>query len=146
MSSQLTVRPLGVDECWKLLRSSELGRVAVTIDAMPVVLPVFFAVVEDAIVFRTAPGTKLEAATTEAVVAFEADDFDPVTREGWSVVVQGVAREVTDPGELDRIRGPHADIVGAHGSADRYVTIPATLIDGRAIRAVPEPDVGAFTS
>ncbi|SEC29837.1 Pyridoxamine 5'-phosphate oxidase [Streptomyces sp. 3213] len=32
----------------------------------------------------------------------EADDLDPATRTGWSVVVTGAAGPVTDPGELAR--------------------------------------------
>ena len=49
-------------------------------------------------------GTKLSAATNNAVVAFEADEIDPATRSGWSAAVIGVAAEVTSPAELRRAR------------------------------------------
>ncbi|GAA3148546.1 hypothetical protein GCM10017687_77250 [Streptomyces echinatus] len=39
------------------------------------------------------------------VVAYEADAIDPETHLGWSVVVTGYARLVTDPAELARLRG-----------------------------------------
>jgi hypothetical protein len=39
----------------------------------------------------------LAAATHDAVVVFEVDDVDPATYTGWSVLVTGVARPVTDP-------------------------------------------------
>src|SRR4029077_19144845 len=83
-------------ESLALLGGASLGRVAVSGDALPVVLPVFIAMVGDHIVFRTVPGTKLSAAVQGAIVAVEADELDERTGEGWSVLVRGIAREVTD--------------------------------------------------
>jgi hypothetical protein len=37
-------------------------------------------------------------------VAYEADDIDPDTHLGWSVVATGFAQLVTDPHELARYR------------------------------------------
>ena len=54
-------------------------------------LPVTFAVLDHAVVLRTAADTRLAAAADGAVRAFEVDEVDPVTRTGWSVVVTGVA-------------------------------------------------------
>jgi nitroimidazol reductase NimA-like FMN-containing flavoprotein (pyridoxamine 5'-phosphate oxidase superfamily) len=85
------------EECLRLLDRATLGRVAVTTAALPTVLPVNFRLADDhRIVFRTGEGTKLAAATRNAVVAFEVDDIDPVDHTGWSVVVTGVARPVVD--------------------------------------------------
>lgn len=56
------------------------------------------------VVFRTGPGTKLAATVRGSPVAFEADAIDEVWREGWSVLVQGVAVQVTAREELDRLR------------------------------------------
>jgi len=88
------------DECLDLLRQVPVGRIAVTVDALPLVFPINFAVVDSAIVFRTPTGTKLAAVTTSAVVAFEVDSYESHGRTGWSVVVQGMAAEVTDPASL----------------------------------------------
>ena len=87
------------DECLRLLDSATLGRVAVTSAAVPTVLPVNFRLAGDRIVFRTGKGTKLAAATRNAVVAFEVDDIDPVQHTEWSVVVTGVACPIVDPSE-----------------------------------------------
>ena len=38
------------------------------------------------------------------MVAFEADQLDLAGRSGWSVTAIGQAREVTDPGEMARLR------------------------------------------
>jgi uncharacterized protein len=68
------------------------------------------------IVIRTAPSGKLLAAIRGAVVAFEADDYDAVTRSGWSVTAVGHAREVTDPADIGMLRttGPRPWAPGDH--------------------------------
>lgn len=80
-----------------------LGRVAVTVGALPVILPINYAVLDNDIVFRCSRGTKLDAAVRNAVVAFEADQVDWFGHGGWSVLVVGTASEVTDPAELERV-------------------------------------------
>src|SRR6516165_11352239 len=72
-------------ECLHLLSGSVLGRIAVTVGALPVILPVNFLLDGDRILIRTGKGTKLEAATRDAVVAFEVDDVEPFSHSGWSV-------------------------------------------------------------
>ena len=89
-------------ECLELLSRSSIGRVAVTIGAVPAVFPVNFRLVDRSIVFRTGTGTKLDAAVRHAVVAFEVDEVDRLYHEGWSVLVVGVANELTDPEPLER--------------------------------------------
>ena len=53
---------LNDDECLTLVASVAVGRVAVSIAALPTVFPVNFALYDHRIVFRTGPGTKLDAA------------------------------------------------------------------------------------
>jgi nitroimidazol reductase NimA-like FMN-containing flavoprotein (pyridoxamine 5'-phosphate oxidase superfamily) len=123
---------LSRDECLALLRGSHLGRVAVSIDALPVILPVQYAVLGDDIVFRTGVGTKLDAALRGAVVAFEIDSVDPLYHRGWSVLVTGHSTEVIDPEELVR-----CELLPLQpwlpGSTDRFVKIEAAVISGRVI-------------
>ena len=57
---------LDEDEALELLRHGEVGRVGVTIGALPAIFPVNYRLLDGAIVFRTAPGTKLAAATVGA--------------------------------------------------------------------------------
>lgn len=77
-------------DCWKYLRSSYVGRLAVVNGAVPEIFPLNFMIVGEAVVFRTAPGTKLRALLTGAAVAFEADGMNAYATEVWSVVVKGV--------------------------------------------------------
>lgn len=119
-------------ECLRLLGQMTFGRIAVTIGALPVILPVNFRLVDDRIVFRTNPGSKLDAATAGSVVSFEVDSIDPVSHTGWSVVVTGVAAEITDPAELAHVADANVPR-WAHGGGDRVVEVPITMVSGRVL-------------
>jgi len=119
------------DECIDLLRQVPVGRIAVTVEALPVIFPVNFAVVDGAVVFRTQPGTKLAAATASAVVAFEVDSYEADGRTGWSVVVQGMATEVTDPATLREVDSASLDAWTLDGAADHVVRIEMQRVSGR---------------
>ena len=84
------------EECLHLLAQVDVGRVGVSMDALPVILPVHFAVSDEWVVFRSTLGTRLDAATLGAVVAFQADGYDPTRTSGWSVMLQGVAAAAPD--------------------------------------------------
>jgi uncharacterized protein len=121
-------------ECLRLLASVTVGRVGVTIDALPAVLPVNFAMSEGAVVFRTVPGTKLDAATAGAVVAFEVDAHGTADHPGsWSVLVRGIARELTQPSELAKARALPLEPWTRNQGADRFVRIEPTVLTGRRI-------------
>ena len=90
------VERLDRDTCLALLATQSIGRVAVARPGhAPHVVPVNYALLRDSIVFRTAPGTKLDLLVTEPVT-FEVDAYDLQSRTGWSIVVQGLAYEASD--------------------------------------------------
>ena len=93
---------LDADECLRLMRGCAVGRLAVVVDSTPLVFPVNFTLDGRAIVLRTSAGTKLYAAR-DGVVGFECDDIDRVYHTGWSVIVTGMAEEVTNPAETARL-------------------------------------------
>jgi nitroimidazol reductase NimA-like FMN-containing flavoprotein (pyridoxamine 5'-phosphate oxidase superfamily) len=121
------------EECLRLLGTATLGRVAVTADALPVILPVNFILAEHHIVIRTGRGTKLDAATRNAVVAFEVDDIDPMYHTGWSVLVTGVARDLTHHSELLHLPHLPARWAPETSSDGRLVAISLDLMTGRRI-------------
>ena len=91
--------------CRTLLRSVDLGRVLISLDAMPVAFPVNYRLVDDdTIVFRTSQGTKLSRALDRRLVGFEIDQVDSAEGAGWSVLVLGIASVVTDSSELATLR------------------------------------------
>jgi nitroimidazol reductase NimA-like FMN-containing flavoprotein (pyridoxamine 5'-phosphate oxidase superfamily) len=99
-----------------LLSSVEVGRVALCVDTGPLIWPVNYSVVEDAIVFRTAPHSVLGARAWNHRLAFEVDRLELERRQGWSVVATGSGEMVEDPDELAMIRtfrDPHPWAGGA---------------------------------
>ncbi len=131
---------LDEDECVRLLASGEIGRVGVSIAALPAIFPVNFRLIDGAIVFATSPGTKLEAASSNAVLAFEVDDFGIVDRTGWSVLVIGRSEVVEDPAVRDKARAAGLEPF-AEGPRHTLVRIAIELISGRRIvhSGGPEP-------
>lgn len=85
---------LDVAECWRLFRTQEVGRLAVSIADHPDVFPINYVVDGETIVFRTAAGTKLAAAVLGRGIAFEIDGYDALVGEAWSVVLKGRAEEI----------------------------------------------------
>ena len=120
-------------ECLRLLGTATLGRIGISSGALPVILPVNFRLVDDTIVFRTASGTKLDAATRGAVVAFEVDAMDPFEHTGWSVMVTGVASRVTDPAALAAVHRERVARWAPFGD-DCVVAVSTDIVSGRRIR------------
>ena len=98
MSAQKTegsLESLTESECIDLLATHHAGRLAVVVEDRPLIFPVNYALGDRIMAMRTADGTKL-AAARNAHVAFEIDGYDPDAGRGWSVLVQGVAYDITE--------------------------------------------------
>lgn len=123
------------DESLALLEEGVLGRVALSMGALPTILPVSYRLVEGYVVFRTGVGSKLDAAARGAVIAFEVDSFDAEARTGWSVVVTGIARDTPSHDWAAPILSA-AIPRWAPAGATRVLHLPTDVISGRRI-AVP---------
>ena len=135
------VSQLDESQCWTLLRSAEVGRLAVSINNHPDVFPVNFVVDHGSVVFRTAEGTKLAAAVLGQAVAFEIDGLDP-TGDAWSVVVKGQAVEIERMQELfDAAELPLYPWLAS--PKPRFVRIVPEVVTGRRFHVVEEHDAGA---
>jgi nitroimidazol reductase NimA-like FMN-containing flavoprotein (pyridoxamine 5'-phosphate oxidase superfamily) len=126
-------------ECRELLAHHTLGRVAITVDGEPQIFPVNYAIDDRVIVFRTAPGTKLASAPMSAV-AFEIDEYEASTFAGWSVMVQGLAHEITNA--IDKTseaarKLPVSPV--APGEKERWVAIHPSKVTGRRFWAKAKP-------
>jgi nitroimidazol reductase NimA-like FMN-containing flavoprotein (pyridoxamine 5'-phosphate oxidase superfamily) len=122
----------GRDECLRLLATRTIGRVGLTVSALPVVLPVNYWFNGEDVLVRTSWGTKLEAAMRNAVVAFEVDDIDRFEHTGWSVLATGKSRPVVDEEELDRLR--HAPLARwAPQGREQLMAIDTRIVSGRRI-------------
>ncbi|GAA0448558.1 DUF1918 domain-containing protein [Streptomyces olivaceiscleroticus] len=122
---------LGPEECRRLVSSHGVGRLALSTADGPQVLPVNYALVDDTVVYRTAPGT-VTAAAVGKVAALQVDHVDEAMSRGWSVLMVGPARLVTGPAaeELDS-RAPSLPWAG--GDRPLWVSIGPLRISGRRI-------------
>jgi uncharacterized protein len=133
-----SLEELGRGECLDLLATATVGRVGLLVDARPEVLPVNYALDGDTVLFRTAEGTVLNQASL-AVVAFEVDHLDEAAHSGWSVLAQGVARDIGEAIDAtsDRLRRLSL-ITWAPGRRQRWFHIRPDKITGRRIRLTPD--------
>jgi hypothetical protein len=122
--------------CWRFLGRHDLGRVAVVRFERPVVYPVNYALDGRSVVFRTAPGSKLLAASNAQPAVFEVDEADELFKTGTSVMVHGQIVEVADPDERDRLRQLPIR-PWAPGPRDHFVRVEPEWISGRQI-VVPD--------
>jgi nitroimidazol reductase NimA-like FMN-containing flavoprotein (pyridoxamine 5'-phosphate oxidase superfamily) len=124
---------LDPEECRARLFTHGVGRLAVSTPDGPAIIPVYYAVVEGAVVFRTAPGaTPALAAGTE--VAFEVDRIDEALSQGWSVLVVGRAEYVTDPVAARHLADRARSGPWAGGDRELWVRIDPERVTGRRIR------------
>ncbi len=96
------MREIGRAEAWWRLGSVAFGRVVFTSRALPAILLVNHVVDDGRVIFRTPEGSgviSLTAARQPVVLAYQADQIDPVAGTGWSVVVTGLGRLVDEPSE-----------------------------------------------
>jgi hypothetical protein len=125
---------LSADECYRLLRTQQIGRLGVNATHYPLIFPVNYALDRDVIVMRMAAGTKL-AAADHANVSFEVDEIDQRTRSGWSVLVRGLAEEVTSAHRAELIARTEATGVTpwAPGEHGHWMRLIPQAISGRRI-------------
>jgi nitroimidazol reductase NimA-like FMN-containing flavoprotein (pyridoxamine 5'-phosphate oxidase superfamily) len=135
--STFEIEVLTEEECLDLLRSHRIGRLAVTNEGQPLIFPINYAADERAVVFRTAPGMKLSQAPMSRV-AFEIDEVDMAAGTAWSVLVQGVAYDITET--LDSLSERLRQLVVqpmAPGERPNWMAVMRGEISGRRFRLAP---------
>jgi uncharacterized protein len=120
------------DACLALLRAEVVGRLGVSDHGAPRIFPVNYVLDGDTVVFRTAPGTKLDDGP-RAPACFEIDAFDRTTRTGWSVLVLGRLEEVTAYDRTWRHVQALPIDTWASGTKDHVLRLRPEYISGRRI-------------
>ncbi|MHB8680823.1 MAG: universal stress protein [Acidimicrobiales bacterium] len=121
------------EECLSLLAGHHVGRLVVVHDGMPQAFPVNYIVDGRTVAARTGPGTKLDWATL-GHVAFEVDDIDERTHQGWSVLVQGIGRDVTDGVDAWSERVKSRSLAPwVEGEKDHWIAVASPVITGRRL-------------
>jgi len=125
------LQPMRKEECFRLIESGTVGRIAYNAVQELVVFPVNYCTLGKLIVFRTTADSAV-AQYDLAPVAFELDFVDEGMRDGWSVLVSGMVRPAT---------GLEIDAVGeqvepwAGGIRETYMVVEPHRITGRRIQS-----------
>ena len=139
--AEVVLEHLDEAECMRLIAPGGVGRLCFAGRFDLTVLPVNYVLHNRKILFRTAPDgsteedlrTSIGVANAEYRVAFEIDDFDPGTRTGWSVLVQGPAHHVDADDE--RAEAEAAGLETWTGeNRDHFIRITPDRVTGRRIR------------
>ncbi len=124
---------LTVKECLELLNGGVVGRVALSTPVGPRIVPLNYAMHNEAIVFRTSPYSELGTYGRNAELAFEIDQLDYVKHQGWSVVAVGRAALVEDPDELEEIREGWDPTPWVSGQRHLYLKLRWRDLTGRRL-------------
>ncbi len=125
---------LDEEECLLLLEQHSVGRIVFVDQGQPMAVPVNYVLQGRTVAFRTDPGTKLDAVDLGRI-ALEIDAVDTAYHEGWSVLVTGVGRDITEAIDewSEHIRAQHLTPWAA-GERRHWVAISSPTISGRRIR------------
>ena len=130
-------------ECLELLETHQFGRVGLSINALPAILPVNYQVIDGVIVVLSANGAKLAAAANQAVVAFEVDELSSKNESGWSVLAIGVAFILEDEPEiLAKVHEPMSVWIDAEKAT--LIGIRPDILSGRRVSHLPFQVTFAF--
>ncbi len=121
---------LTVHDCWKYLRSASVGRVAVIAGGRPEIFPVNYVPDSGTVIFRTGPGTKLDALLGGGPLALEADGLNTYGTIAWSVIVKGTASVVDSQEEFQEAADAGLS-PWESGSKDHLVRITPAEVSGR---------------
>ena len=89
------MRELSAEDCRRLLAEGRVAHVAQNDRGVPYVTPLSYVLRDDDVVFRTAPGRRMEALQRDPRVCIE---VSRASTSGWqSVILWGTARIVDDP-------------------------------------------------
>jgi nitroimidazol reductase NimA-like FMN-containing flavoprotein (pyridoxamine 5'-phosphate oxidase superfamily) len=132
------IASLSEAECFEHLSQVSLGRIAVSIGALPVIFPVRFVLSDESVHFPTVTGSKFDDATTGTVVAFQADAQESLSGDYWSVLLQGIASSVGDEDGRSQERVIPLELRPDWRRKLHMVRIEPTIVSGRRFRIAGE--------
>ncbi len=124
---------LSKQECWERLGTHGIGRLGLSADSGPLVLPVNYLVDAHTLVYRTDPDGAAAVAAGERL-ALETDHLDERMSNGWSVLVTGTADRITDPDAVRALMERPGAQPWAGGARELWIRIVPSEVSGRRIR------------
>jgi nitroimidazol reductase NimA-like FMN-containing flavoprotein (pyridoxamine 5'-phosphate oxidase superfamily) len=127
------------EECWELLGSATVARLAIAVAGEVEIFPISIVVDGRAVVFRSAEGTKLAASVIAGRVALEVDEVDAESGVAWSVVLKGdteLVEHLDDIRHVETLPLPrwHPQYLG------RFVRVRPRDVQGRRVSRVDTDD------
>jgi len=119
--------------CRGLLASGVVGRAGVCTSSGPKIFTVNYAVVDEAVIFRTSPDSLLGTVASHSLLAFQVDRLDYEYHRGWSVLATGRGQAVVRPQELDHIRTVWEPRPWAAGTRELYIRLAWDELTGRQL-------------
>lgn len=121
------------EECLSLVGDEGVGRIGFVENGHVFVYPVNYVRDGKGIAFRTDTGSSLYRMAT-AMVAFEADGINAPSKSGWSVLIRGIARVVTDAVDLpEREFFRHGIVPWAPGPKAEWMRLAHPVVTGRRV-------------
>jgi hypothetical protein len=128
------LRTLAEHECWELMSSTTVGRVAFADAGGLQLIPLNFAVIDSQIYFRTSTDSVLdELAQGLDDVAFGVDFHASSYREGWNVTVKGSTSRVAEPGLYEQVMTWSRLRPWAGGDRGVVIRLEVRSIEGRRV-------------
>lgn len=129
-------------QCERLLRRGTFGRVGLWTPRGPLILPVNYAVHDNAVVIRTSVDGTLARYGHERRLVFEVDTIEEERWRGWSVLAHGRGLLVADP--EPRPPGERAR-PWAGGDRNAELRLAWTELTGRRIGAGGDPEASMYS-
>lgn len=126
---------LDVAQCLALAHTVSIGRIALSVHAMPIILPMSFTMLNGEPVFPIGSGSIARAAQRNEVVCFETDWVDPTSSAAWSIAIVGKVSLVSDPVDLDTISA--RDFGSWAGPPQRFARVHPVQVTGRRRTVTP---------
>ncbi len=125
----IAVRELDRAECLALLATTNVGRLALTRRALPMIVPAHYLLRNDHVVIHLSTGLDDVGWIDGEVVALQVSAFDDEHRHGWTVSVTGGAHGTSNPTGAEPV--PHAPWI-PRGGGD-LIALPTDLVWGERL-------------
>ncbi|HEY9291610.1 MAG TPA: pyridoxamine 5'-phosphate oxidase family protein [Microlunatus sp.] len=134
--ARVTSLQLTEAECWDLVRASTIGRLAFHHPDGIKVVPVSYVLDSQDVIIRTSPAGLASHAVDAEDVAFEVDDYNTTTGNGWTVLSNGSVAALSET-EHESPQLPTPPTPWAEGNRSLSLRFTAQAIDGRRVQRRP---------
>ena len=128
---------------WARLASTNVGRLGITVRALPIVVPVNYLPGDDeSLVFAVEPRTVMSGAIDGSVFAFEAGGFDAESEGWWSVIARGRVTLTASSHPAVRV----LDQLGLRGEVTPAIGLPKLMRGGEVVSSAQIAALSAYLS